>query len=159
MSDQMIRFVIRTANVPNAAAGSTASDRCWWVAGLTRDGTPVAGFLPREVVTDEVVTQPSQLLGMRVEGYPAAHQKRPGSIWCSYLQPVDESLDDVTISDIISPVDTQDEGAVVTLHRAAGDAAYRTLVRQMVAEISDHLQKVSYKLTKTADAIKSIGNL
>jgi hypothetical protein len=99
-----------------------------------------------------------QLIGMTVEGYPARVQKRPDSIWISYLRPIDESMDYVTIGDIL-PVDTQDDGAIATLHRAAGDASYRASVRGMVADISAHLKDLSDKLSKTADAIKSIGNL
>lgn len=158
MSETMIRFVIRTANIPNAAAGSTASHRCWWVAGVA-DGRPVAGFLPRDEVTGVEIESPMQLIGMIVEGWPARVQKRPDSIWISYLRPVMEEVDEISIGDIIAPVDTQDEGAIASLHRAAGDAAYRSFVRDAVADISAHLRQVSDKLNKTADAIKSLGNL
>lgn len=157
MSETMIRFVIRTANIPNAAAGSTASHRCWWVAGVAPDGRPVAGFLPRDEVQDENVQSPMGLIGIQVEGYPARVQKRPDSIWISYLRPV--THDTVLGDDVFLPVDTQDEGAIASLHRAAGDAAYRSFVRDAVADISAHLRQVSEKLSKTADAIKSLGNL
>jgi hypothetical protein len=159
MSDGMIRFTVRTANVPNAVSGSTAVHRCWWVAGINQDGMPVAGFLPRDEVTDEDVKSPMQLIGMEVEGHPAAHQKRPGSIWISYLRPVDYDAEEVDLRDVVSPVDDQDDGAIATLHRAAGDASYRASVRGMVADISAHLKDLSDKLSKAADAIKSIGNL
>jgi hypothetical protein len=100
-----------------------------------------------------------QLIGMEVEGYPAAHQKRPDSIWISYLRPVDYDAEEVDLRDVVSPVDTQDDGAIATLHRAAGQASYRRLVQTSLSEISAHLKELSVELVKTADAIKSIGNL
>ena len=145
MSDRQ-EFIVRVANHANAGANPSAT-RCWWVAGVAEDGVQCAGYLPKDTI--EEVTDPQGLIGLRVHGYPAEHQKNPTRRWFTFVAPVrqEDGEDEVTI------------GAIETLHQWSGQTNYRITMQNAVSNIAQSLSNISSQLDKATQALKGLNNL